>query len=71
VRTRSIVDIYRHDPLLRAIRATRFGGRCGMCEFADRCGGSRARAFAASGDALAEDPAWAYQPGSGRGMPGA
>jgi MoaA/NifB/PqqE/SkfB family radical SAM enzyme len=25
VRTRSIVDIYRDDPLLRAIRATRFG----------------------------------------------
>jgi AdoMet-dependent heme synthase len=55
VRTRCIVDIYRHDPLLRAIRENRFGGQCGACEFADCCGGSRARAFATSGDALAED----------------
>jgi D-arabinose 1-dehydrogenase-like Zn-dependent alcohol dehydrogenase len=35
------------DPLLRAIRATQFTGRCGQCEWADLCGGSRARAYAA------------------------
>jgi radical SAM protein len=57
VRTRSLRDIYRDDPLLRAIREARFSGRCGQCEFADMCGGSRARAFASSGDPLAEDPA--------------
>ena len=67
VRARSIVDVYRDDPLLRAIRSSRFGGRCGVCEYADRCGGSRARAFATFGDALAEDPACAYRPGSRRG----
>ena len=39
-----------------------FGGRCGYCDFADLCGGSRARAFASTGDPLAEDPACAYQP---------
>ena len=60
VRTRSIVDVYRDDPLLRAIRAGRFGGRCGECDYADRCGGSRARAFATSGDALGEDPACSW-----------
>ena len=32
--------------LLRAIRAGNFTGRCGACEYADLCGGSRARAFA-------------------------
>jgi AdoMet-dependent heme synthase len=64
VRSRSLVHIYRNDPLLRAIRATRFTGRCGICEFAERCGGSRARAFAVHGDALAEDPACTHQPGS-------
>jgi radical SAM protein len=57
VRTRSIVDIYRDDPLLRAIRASRFTGRCQPCHYADLCGGSRARAFAIAGDPLAEDPA--------------
>ena len=64
VRTRSIVEIYRGDPLLRAIRAAHFGGRCGVCELADRCGGSRARAFATSGDPLSDDPACAYLPGA-------
>lgn len=62
VRERSIVDIYRHSPLLRRIRAADFDGRCGRCEHRDLCGGSRARAFAATGNPLAEDPACAYMP---------
>lgn len=62
VRTDDIVDLYRNHPLLRSIRASEFGGRCGVCEFADVCGGSRARAFAATGDPLGEDPACAYRP---------
>jgi AdoMet-dependent heme synthase len=62
VRQQSIADIYRDDPLLRKIRAAEFTGRCGRCEYADLCGGSRARAFAASGDPLGEDPACSYQP---------
>ncbi len=60
----SIVDIYRSHPLLQDIRAARFHGRCGECEYADLCGGSRARAFASSGDPLGEDPACPYVPGS-------
>ncbi len=62
VRDTSLVEIYRSHPLLRAIREARFSGRCGACAFADVCGGSRARAFAASGDPLDEDPACAYAP---------
>jgi radical SAM protein with 4Fe4S-binding SPASM domain len=62
VRRDDIVELYRAHPLLRAIRATEFSGRCGVCGFADTCGGSRARAFATFGDALAEDPACAFQP---------
>ena len=62
VRDEDPVDIYRDHPLLRAIRRAEFGGRCGRCEFKDTCGGSRARAFAATGDPLAEDPACAYDP---------
>lgn len=62
VRQRSLVDIYRQDPLLRSIRAAQFAGRCGRCAFADLCGGSRARAFAKTGDPLAEDPAGVHQP---------
>jgi radical SAM protein len=60
VRTDSIVDLYRNHPLLRSIRAAEFNGRCGACGFGDMCGGSRARAFASSGDPLGEDPACPY-----------
>jgi radical SAM protein with 4Fe4S-binding SPASM domain len=63
VRQQALRDIYRDDPLLRDIRAARFTGRCGECEYADLCGGSRARAYATAGDPLAEDPACTYQPG--------
>ena len=62
VRRDDIVRLYREHPLLKAIRATEFSGRCGVCGFADTCGGSRARAFATFGDALAEDPACAFVP---------
>ena len=64
VRTRPLREIYRDDPLLKSIRAARFTGRCGRCEYADLCGGSRARAYAATGDPLGEDPACPYRPGS-------
>lgn len=62
VRDRGLAEIYRDDERLRAIRAAEFSGRCGVCRYADLCGGSRARAYAALGDVLAEDPACAYQP---------
>ncbi|HYQ73742.1 SPASM domain-containing protein [Cellulomonas sp.] len=57
VRDRPLAEIYRDDPLLRRIRAAEFTGRCGRCAYADLCGGSRARAYAATGDALGEDTA--------------
>jgi radical SAM protein len=65
IRTRPLPDIYRDDPLLKSIRAARFTGRCGPCEYADLCGGSRARAYATTGDPLGPDPACPYQPGIG------
>ncbi len=59
----SVVDVYQHHPLFRSLRdSDRFGGKCGVCEFRSLCGGSRARAFALTGDALASDPDCAYQP---------
>ena len=62
VRERPLAEIYRDDAVLCRIRAADFSGRCGRCEWADLCGGSRARAYAATGDPLAEDPACPYQP---------
>jgi len=55
--------IYRESPLFQALRQTdRFAGRCGCCEFRDICGGSRARAYAATGDPLGSDPLCPYMP---------
>jgi radical SAM protein len=62
VRDQPLADIYRDHPTLQKIRTAQFGGRCGRCEYADLCGGSRARAYAATGDPLAEDAACAYEP---------
>jgi radical SAM protein len=65
VRAASPVDLYRDAPLMRRLRQPDdLGGRCGRCEFRAICGGSRARAFAASGDPFAEDPLCPYEPGS-------
>ncbi len=58
-------DIYRESPLFQALRdKSQLKGRCGRCEFKGICGGSRSRAFAVSGDVLAEEPFCAYEPGS-------
>jgi radical SAM protein len=62
VRDKGVLDIYRDHPVLKAIRDAEFPGRCGRCEYADLCGGSRARAFAVTGDPLADDPACPYLP---------
>ncbi len=67
VRERPLAEIYRETPLFRALRdPDRLGGKCGRCEFREICGGSRARAYALTGDYLAEDPTCAYEPGAGR-----
>lgn len=60
-----LVEIYREAPLFQALHdPSQFEGRCGFCEYHALCGGSRARAFEASGNALAEDPFCAYEPHS-------
>ena len=64
VRTSNPLEVYRQSPLFRRLREPgRFGGRCGRCEYRQICGGSRARAHAASGDPFAEDPLCAHEPG--------
>ncbi len=57
VRADRVTDVYRHAPLFTGLRDTAaLTGRCGRCTFAELCGGSRARAFAATGDVLGDDP---------------
>lgn len=50
-------DIYRTSPLLQALREpSNFTGKCGSCEFAQVCDGSRSHSYAATGDMLGDDP---------------
>ena len=37
-------------------------GKCGCCEFRNVCMGCRARAYAASGNYMAEEPFCVYEP---------
>lgn len=63
VRKDSLVEIYRDSGLFRVLRdASKREGKCGACEYVKICGGSRSRAYALSGDYLAEDPRCIYQP---------
>jgi radical SAM protein len=61
VREDSLVDVYRNSALFQALHdPTRLHGRCGYCEYHTLCGGSRSRAYQATGDPLGEDPLCAY-----------
>jgi radical SAM protein len=63
VRKQSLRDIYQNSPLFRSLRdPSNLKGKCGVCEFRNVCGGSRARAYALSGDPLAEEPCCVYEP---------
>jgi AdoMet-dependent heme synthase len=63
LRERSLPEIYRDAPLFRELRdVSLLRGRCGVCEYRNVCGGSRSRAYAVTGDHLAEEPYCTYQP---------
>jgi len=67
VRTHDVVDVYRNSPLFRDLRDTdRLEGKCGVCEYRTICGGSRARAYATTGNYLASDPYCSYIPARAR-----
>jgi radical SAM protein with 4Fe4S-binding SPASM domain len=67
VRAEGLAAIYRRHPTFRALRdADLLGGKCGVCEFRRVCGGSRARAYAMTGDLFAEEPSCAYVPAAVR-----
>jgi radical SAM protein len=63
VRTAKIPDVYRNSQLFRDLHdPDKLRGKCGKCEYAEICGGSRARAFAYTGDVLESDPFCPYVP---------
>src|SRR5215469_662594 len=63
VLAQELPEVYRHSELFKMLRDTsQRGGKCGLCEYQKICGGSRSRAYAFTGDYLAEDPRCVYQP---------
>lgn len=56
-------EIWETAQVFRDLRdASKLKGKCGRCEFKKVCSGCRARAYAATGDYLAEEPYCIYMP---------
>jgi AdoMet-dependent heme synthase len=63
IRLQNLVNIYRNSEVFTRVRdVNRFEGKCGLCEYRKICGGSRARAFAHTGNPAGSDPVCVYQP---------
>ena len=64
VRRDSLLSVYRDDDVFRRLRDPEaLEGKCGRCAFRAVCGGSRSRAYAATGNPFESDPLCAYVPG--------
>jgi len=70
IRSKSLTDIYRNSPLFLRVRDySLIQGKCGVCEFKNICGGSRARAYTLTGDPMHSDPYCIYQPAAWKTRP--
>ena len=59
----SFEELWTRAPLFASLRdPEQLEGKCGRCEFKRLCSGCRARAYAATGDPLTEEPCCAYTP---------
>jgi AdoMet-dependent heme synthase len=69
LKKQSFREVWEESQVFAALRDTgNLKGKCGVCEFRNLCMGCRARAFAATGDMLDEEPFCAYQPRSHRAI---
>ena len=63
LRKQAFAEIWNHADVFQQLRNTEnLKGKCGCCEFRNVCMGCRARAFAATGDYLDEEPFCVYEP---------
>ncbi|MGQ9455305.1 MAG: radical SAM protein [Armatimonadota bacterium] len=63
VRIKSMEYIWRDADVFRILRDSKnLQGKCGYCEYRQICMGCRARAFALTGNYLAEEPYCLYEP---------
>jgi radical SAM protein with 4Fe4S-binding SPASM domain len=63
LRKQTFSDIWENSTVFHELRdAGKLKGKCGCCEFRNVCMGCRARAYAATGDFMDEEPFCVYQP---------
>ena len=63
LRTQSFAEVWEESPVFAVLRdPDSLKGKCRLCEFRKLCLGCRARAYAATGDFLSEEPVCAYRP---------
>lgn len=63
IRLQPLPEIYRNSAVFQSVRdVNNYSGKCGRCEYRKICGGSRARAFAHTGDPTGSDPLCPYEP---------
>jgi radical SAM protein with 4Fe4S-binding SPASM domain len=62
-RSMHFCDIWNDSPVFAQLRDFKgYQGKCGDCRYGAICGGCRARAYAATGSFLAEEPFCSYRP---------
>lgn len=58
-----VVEVYQRSPIFQRLRRPdELSGKCGVCEYRNLCGGSRARAYNVLGDPYASEPDCVYIP---------
>ncbi|MCL4503626.1 MAG: heme b synthase [Deltaproteobacteria bacterium] len=63
IRETRFQEIWQHSELFQQLRRVDdYRGKCHSCQYRKVCGGCRARAYAMTGDVLAEDPICPYEP---------
>jgi AdoMet-dependent heme synthase len=63
IREDDLTTVYRTSPIFRQLRdRSLLKGKCNLCDYRPVCGGSRARAYAVTGDYLEAEPYCAYVP---------
>lgn len=62
-RTQPFSEIWNASPVFEQLRnPDAYEGKCGVCRYESICGGCRARAYAATGNFMAQEPFCLYQP---------
>lgn len=55
-------QIWSENPVLKELRTMKYDGKCGICDYQERCGGCRARANYYNGSIMSEDSWCLYNP---------